>query len=150
MNGQTPYYPPHSYLNDPAPLRRDPRLAVSRQHVSQVSTTPAPTSHRRPPSTSRSSRAKNTGLIKQPNTGPISHDQLVAEVKGIYAGLVRVESKCIEVDNGLNSQNDRLPASLEHMLMFIYLAYLMMALLYEAVPAFEDTLGRVSRRPWAL
>jgi len=32
----------------------------------------------------------------------------------------------------------RLPASLEHMLTFIYLAYSMMALLYETVPAFED------------
>ncbi|KAI1650907.1 uncharacterized protein F4817DRAFT_312260 [Daldinia loculata] len=33
----------------------------------------------------------------------------------------------------------RLPHSLEHMLTFIYLAYSMMALLYETVPAFEDT-----------
>ncbi|KAI0188381.1 hypothetical protein EV127DRAFT_133169 [Xylaria flabelliformis] len=143
-------------------------------------------------------------LIKQPETRPISQEQLVAEVKGIYAGLVMVESKCIEVDNAQSSQNDtklnneqwqalialhrmllhehhdfflaaqhpsasqalrrlaskyamparmwrhgihsflellrhRLPASLEHMLTFIYLAYSMMALLYETVPAFEDT-----------
>ncbi|KAH6879496.1 hypothetical protein B0T10DRAFT_582911, partial [Thelonectria olida] len=33
----------------------------------------------------------------------------------------------------------RLPESLEHMLSFLYLAYSMMALLYETVPAFEDT-----------
>jgi hypothetical protein len=33
----------------------------------------------------------------------------------------------------------RIPASLDHMLAFIYLAYSMMALLYETVPAFEDT-----------
>lgn len=33
----------------------------------------------------------------------------------------------------------RLPLSLDHMLAFIYLAYSMMALLYETVPAFEDT-----------
>ncbi|KAK8000214.1 telomerase-binding protein EST1A protein [Apiospora arundinis] len=33
----------------------------------------------------------------------------------------------------------RLPDSLEHMLTFIYLAYSMMALLYETVPAFEAT-----------
>lgn len=33
----------------------------------------------------------------------------------------------------------RLPDSLEHMLSFIYIAYSMMALLYETVPAFEDT-----------
>ena len=144
-------------------------------------------------------------LIKQPETRPISQEQLVTEVKGIYAGLVMVESKCIEVDGAQTAQSDtsvlnneqwqalialhrtllhehhdfflasqhpsaspalrrlaskyamparmwrhgihsflellrhRLPASLEHMLTFIYLAYSMMALLYETVPAFEDT-----------
>ncbi|KAI0118301.1 hypothetical protein GGR51DRAFT_498963 [Nemania sp. FL0031] len=143
-------------------------------------------------------------LIKQPETRPISQEQLVAEVKGIYAGLMMVESKCIEVDNAQSSQSEtklnneqwqalialhrtllhehhdfflasqhpsanqalrrlaskyamparmwrhgihsflellrhRLPQSLEHMLTFIYLAYSMMALLYETVPAFEDT-----------
>lgn len=145
-------------------------------------------------------------MIKQPETRPISQEQLVAEVKGIYAGLVMVESKCIEVDASQSAQSDpaarlnneqwqalialhrtllhehhdfflasqhpsaspalrrlaskyamparmwrhgihsflellrhRLPASLEHMLTFIYLAYSMMALLYETVPAFEDT-----------
>lgn len=145
-------------------------------------------------------------MIKQPETRPISQEQLVAEVKGIYAGLIMVETKCIEVDNAQNAQTDygnklnheqwqalialhrtllhehhdfflasqhpsaapalrrlatkyamparmwrhgihsflellrhRLPASLEHMLTFIYLAYSMMALLYETVPAFEDT-----------
>jgi hypothetical protein len=145
-------------------------------------------------------------IIREPETRPISQEQLVAEVKGIYAGLVMVESKCIEVDNAQNAQKDsphklnneqwqalialhrtllhehhdfflasqhpsaslalqrlaskysmparmwrhgihnflellrhRLPASLEHMLTFIYLAYSMMALLYETVPAFEDT-----------
>ncbi|GKT52621.1 EST/SMG-like protein 1 [Colletotrichum spaethianum] len=145
-------------------------------------------------------------MIKQPETRPISQEQLVAEVKGIYAGLVMVESKCIEVVNAQSSTKDtgpklnneqwqalialhrtllhehhdfflasqhpsaspalrrlaskyamparmwrhgihsflellrhRLPASLEHMLTFIYLAYSMMALLYETVPTFEDT-----------
>ena len=38
-------------------------------------------------------------LPLQPKTRPISHDQLVAEVKGIYAGLVMVEAKCIDVDD---------------------------------------------------
>ena len=37
-------------------------------------------------------------MLRQPETRPISHDQLVVEVKGIYAGLVMVEAKCIEVD----------------------------------------------------
>ena len=31
----------------------------------------------------------------EPETRPISQQQLVAEVKGIYAGLVMVEAKCI-------------------------------------------------------
>ncbi|ENH72037.1 Telomerase-binding protein EST1A [Fusarium oxysporum f. sp. cubense race 1] len=121
-------------------------------------------------------------MMRQPETRPISQVQLVAETKGIYAGLVMVETKCIEVDNAQSSNTDansklnneqwqalialhrtllhehhdfflasqhpsaspalqrhRLPASLEHMLTFIYLAYNMMALLYETVPAFEDT-----------
>ncbi|KAI9779925.1 MAG: hypothetical protein M1839_007081 [Geoglossum umbratile] len=154
---------------------------------------------------------KNLGLVLQPETRPISQEQLVAEVKGIYAGLVMVEAKCVDVDNKqardaqeaepgrqpklnneqwqalialhrtlLHEHHDfflasqhpsaspalrrlaskyamparmwrhgihsflellrhRLPDSLEHMLAFIYLAYSMMALLFETVPTFEDT-----------
>jgi hypothetical protein len=147
-------------------------------------------------------------IILQPETRPISQEQLVAEVRCIYAGLVMVEAKCIEVDNTLaaragsgappafsNEQwqalialhrtllhehhdiflasqhpsatpalrrlaskyamparmwrhgihsflelmRHRLPESLDHMKEFIYLAYSMMALLYEIVPGFEDT-----------
>lgn len=150
-------------------------------------------------------------MIPQPETRPISHDQLVVEVKGIYAGLVMVEDKCIEVDQNqsaaaqekdpsrknklsndqwqalialhkqlLHEHHDfflasqhpsaspalsklaakyamparmwrhgihaflevlrhRLPESLDHMLAFIYIAYSMMALLYETVSTFEDT-----------
>ena len=135
----------------------------------------------------------------------------MAEVKGIYAGLVIVEGKCIQVDakqaalareapagtqlklnneqwqalialhrtllhehhdfflasqhpsatpavrrlairygmparlwrHGIHSflelLRNRLPDSLDHMLAFIYLAYSMMTLLYETVPAFEET-----------
>ncbi|KAF9761202.1 hypothetical protein IL306_003918 [Fusarium sp. DS 682] len=44
--------------------------------------------------------------MRQPETRPISQDQLVAEVKGIYAGLVMVETKCIEVDNAQSSNTD--------------------------------------------
>lgn len=150
-------------------------------------------------------------ILLQPETRPISHEQLVVEVKGIYAGLVMVEAKCIEVDKKqstaaqekdpsrqiklsneqwqalialhktlLHEHHDfflasqhpsaspalsrlaakysmparmwrhgihaflevlrhRLPESLDHMLAFIYIAFSMMALLYEAVPTFEDT-----------
>lgn len=35
------------------------------------------------------------------NPPPISLEQLVAEVKGIYAGLLMIESKCIEMDKSL-------------------------------------------------
>ena len=37
-------------------------------------------------------------ILSQPATIPISHEQLVVEVKGIYAGLVMIEAKCIDVD----------------------------------------------------
>ncbi|KAK8036660.1 hypothetical protein PG993_008643 [Apiospora rasikravindrae] len=147
---------------------------------------------------------EDEAYVTQLKTKPIDHLQLVAEVKGIYAGLVMVESKCIEVVDAQKTQKDaklnneqwqalialhrtllhehhdfflasqhptassslkrlgakyympgrmwkhgihaflellrgRLPASLEHMLTFIYLAYSMMALLYETVPAFKAT-----------
>ena len=150
-------------------------------------------------------------MLLQPETRSISHDQLVVEVKGIYAGLVMLEAKCIDVDekqfmeaqekspsrqtklsdeqwqaliilhktllhehhdfflasqhpsasvalsrlaakysmparmwrHGIHSflevLRHRLPESLDHMLAFIYIAYSMMALLYETVPTFEDT-----------
>ena len=150
-------------------------------------------------------------MLLQPDTRPISHEQLVVEVKGIYAGLVMVEAKCIDIDERqsaaaqekdltkrvslkddqwqslialhkqlLHEHHDfflasqhpsaspalsrlaakysmparmwrhgihaflevlrhRLPESLEHMLAFIYIAYSMMALLYETVSTFEDT-----------
>ena len=37
-------------------------------------------------------------MLREPETRPISHEQLVIEVKGIYAGLVMVEAKCIDID----------------------------------------------------
>lgn len=149
-------------------------------------------------------------LLLQPEIRPISHDQLVGEVKGIYTGLVMVEAKCIDVDEKqllaaqgkdskqtnlaadqwqalitihktlLHEHHDfflasqhpsaspalkrlaakysmparmwrhgihafleilryRLPGSRDHMLTFIYIAYSMVALLYETVQSFEDT-----------
>ncbi|KAF2114451.1 hypothetical protein BDV96DRAFT_98089 [Lophiotrema nucula] len=150
------------------------------------------------------------GLPLQPDSRPISQEQLACEVKSIYAGLTMVETKCIHVERAhasavdkedrdgsslgpdhwqalialhrtlLHEHHDfflasqhpsaspalkrlaakysmparmwkhgihsflellrrRLPESLDHMLAFIYLAYQMMALLYETVPSFEDT-----------
>lgn len=142
-------------------------------------------------------------MFLQPETHPITEDQLINEVRGIYAGLVMVEKKCIEIDKQqaesknqlshlqwqalislhrtlLHEHHDfflasqhpsaspvlkrlsekyamparmwrygihsflellrhRLPDSLEHTLTFLYLAYSMMTLLLESVPAFEET-----------
>jgi hypothetical protein len=41
---------------------------------------------------------KKYNFLPQLQIRPISMEQLVAEVKGIYAGIVIVEGKCIEVD----------------------------------------------------
>jgi hypothetical protein len=38
------------------------------------------------------------GLLLQPDSQPISQEQLASEVKSIYAGLTMVETKCIHVD----------------------------------------------------
>ena len=46
-----------------------------------------------------------TEIIKQPETRPISQEQLVAEAKGIYAGLVLAESKCIEADHSSHTES---------------------------------------------
>ncbi|KDN66992.1 hypothetical protein CSUB01_12284 [Colletotrichum sublineola] len=45
-------------------------------------------------------------MIKQPEACPITQEQFVAEVRGVFAGLVMVESKCIEVDNAQNSSSE--------------------------------------------
>ncbi|GJN78678.1 hypothetical protein PLIIFM63780_002187 [Purpureocillium lilacinum] len=152
-----------------------------------------------------------TDMIRQPEARLITPEEIVAEIKGIYAGLVMIESKCIEYDStqetkelsqeqyqalialhrsALHEHHDfflasqhpsasealrrlaskfamparmwrhgihsflellrhKLPESLEHMLTFISIAYCMIALLYETVPAFEDMwiecLGDLSR-----
>ncbi|KXT12825.1 hypothetical protein AC579_7602 [Pseudocercospora musae] len=168
---------------------------------------------------SNSNKSRFPGLILQPDSSPISQDQLAAEVKGIYAGLVMVEAKCINIDaaqaadskshlgpeqwqalialhrtllyehhdflmatqhpsatqalRGLATKysmparmwkhgihaflevlRHRRPDSQEYMLAFIYLAYQMMALLFETVPSFTDTwiecLGDLARYRMAI
>lgn len=37
-------------------------------------------------------------MVKQLKTNPITHEQLVPEVRGIYRGLAMVEEKCIKLD----------------------------------------------------
>ncbi|KAK3068969.1 hypothetical protein LTR53_013047 [Teratosphaeriaceae sp. CCFEE 6253] len=158
-------------------------------------------------------------MIMQPDSSPASESQLTAEIKGIYAGLVIVEAKCINIDaaqacdptseldkgqwqalialhrtllyehhdflmatqhpsatlalkalptkysmparmwkHGIHAflevLRHRRPASQDYMLSFIYLAYQMMALLYETVPGFLDTwiecLGDLARYRMAI
>lgn len=46
------------------------------------------------------------GIDLQPEFSPISQEQLATEVKGIYAGLVMVEAKCINIDSQKASHPD--------------------------------------------
>jgi hypothetical protein len=190
--------------------RSTPHSSQHNHHNSQSATSPTALHTRNTSDHKSKPQGEEYTIILQPETRPIPQEQLVAEVKGIYAGLVMVEAKCIEVDNkqtGLGQDDSssqpklnneqwqalialhrtllhehhdfflasqhpsaslplrnlalkyamparmwrhgihtflellrhRLPASRDHMLAFIYLAYSMMALLYETVPTFEDT-----------
>ena len=49
-----------------------------------------------------------TKMLLQPETRPITQDQLVNEVKGIYAGLVMVEKKCVEIDQQQSKTTNKL------------------------------------------
>nr|POE59007.1 est/smg-like protein 1 [Quercus suber] len=166
-----------------------------------------------------SGRCTFPGLILQPDSSPISQEQLQAEVKGIYHGLLMVEAKCINIDSAqaadpntklgpeqwqalialhrtlLYEHHDflmatqhpsstpmlrglamkynmparmwkhgihaflevlrrRRPSSQDYMVSFIYMAYQMIALLYETVPIFLDTwiecLGDLARYRMAI
>lgn len=50
-------------------------------------------------------------MFKQPETNPITEEQLVNEVRGIYAGLVMVEKKCIEIDKQQTESKAELSAA---------------------------------------
>ncbi|KAK7428304.1 hypothetical protein QQZ08_005201 [Neonectria magnoliae] len=97
------------------PRIKPPQLDSCRGQSVAVQDTIQPSrldSHRRRPIASevnsrpQSAEAEPSRMMLQPETRPISQDQLVAEVKGIYAGLVMVETKCIEVDNAQSSNTD--------------------------------------------
>ena len=209
---------------DPVP-RRKPRPTYNRRSHDRRPDSQLKILQAKPQSgyTEEDDPQPDTTMLLQPETKPISHDQLVVEVKGIYAGLVMIEAKCYEVDAKqvqllhasnpqplsvdqwnslillhkqlLHEHHDfflasqhpsasknlsclaekyamparmwrhgihefleilrrRLDNSLEFMLNFICIAYSMMALLYETVPAFEDTwvecLGDLARYRMAI
>lgn len=72
----------------------------SRKLVSQLSQSCNPKSGAAGTNSSLSvlKKARLPTLVLQPNSFPDSEDQLTAEIKGIYAGLVIVEAKCINID----------------------------------------------------
>jgi hypothetical protein len=55
------------------------------------------------PTEEQGSNSRYPGLLLQPDSQPISQEQLTSEVKSIYAGLIMVETKCIEADKTLAS-----------------------------------------------
>ncbi|OXV11771.1 hypothetical protein Egran_00468 [Elaphomyces granulatus] len=50
----------------------------------------------------------SNGMLLQPETHPITEEQLVNEVRGIYAGLVMVEKKCMEIDRQQSQSSNKL------------------------------------------
>lgn len=201
----------HSYPNVPSiPPARETGKDGSSMEIQvppAAQSTERETSHNQPCASTdfAGTQTQGTGhhkMFKQPETNPITEEQLISSVRGIYAGLVMVEKKCIEVDkqqseskaelsqaqwqalislhrtllhehhdfflasqhpsaspvlkrlaeeyamparmwhHGIHSflelLRQRLPDSLDHMLNFIYLAYSMVTLLLESVPAFRD------------
>jgi hypothetical protein len=119
-------HPPRAALQydearDPGPQPRVSGVPSRERHSgtwpSAVQTGGGTITHDRLPPTSQSSLDKNnphltspegsptfnipadteSRMLLQPETRPISQEQLVNEVKGIYAGLVMVEKKCVEV-----------------------------------------------------
>lgn len=51
-----------------------------------------------PAKSAKTTTSEYHGMFKQPQTNPITEEQLINEVRGIYAGLVMVEKKCIQLD----------------------------------------------------
>jgi hypothetical protein len=52
-------------------------------------------------------------MLAPPRSSPISQEQLAAEVKSIYAGLVMVEAKCISID-AAQAANPKAPIGPDH------------------------------------
>ncbi|KAL1957641.1 hypothetical protein VTO42DRAFT_5618 [Malbranchea cinnamomea] len=67
-----------------------------------------PLSPRSTESTTESPAQQSYQMLRQPETRPISEEQLINEVCGIYAGLVMVEKKCVEIDQQQASRKTEL------------------------------------------
>ncbi|PVH67527.1 hypothetical protein DL98DRAFT_507629 [Cadophora sp. DSE1049] len=99
----------------------------------------------------------NHDLIMQPETRPISQEQLIAEVKGIYESLMIAEAKCIEVDNQqatspsrLNNQQWQTILALHRMLMYEHHDFLLASQHPSASSALKRlaTKHRIPARLW--
>lgn len=94
-------------------------------------------------------------MIMQLRTRPISQEQLVAEVKGIYAGLVPVENKCIEICGSVPTSlsNDQYAALLKIFCSLIKEHYDFFLASHHAVasPALRNLAKKynMARRMWA-
>jgi polyribonucleotide nucleotidyltransferase len=86
------------------PKQRSPSVSARQNASSAVESGTERSHEHQPPGTYLSYdniSDRDPAILLQPETKPISQEQLVNEVKGIYAGLVMVEKKCVEIDNQL-------------------------------------------------
>ncbi|KAJ5672632.1 DNA/RNA-binding domain E.t1.c1-type [Penicillium longicatenatum] len=85
------------------------------------------------------------GMFRQPETNPITQDQLINEVRHIYHGLAMVENKCIDIDKQQSESKADLSESQWQALMSVH-----RTLLYEHHDFFlasqHPTAGPVLRR----
>ncbi|KAI7216546.1 hypothetical protein KC333_g4773 [Hortaea werneckii] len=81
--------PQHAQLTEEREIAREPCSQAS----PLSSTSPSGAEKKRP-----SKGRQPSAPLPQHEALPISQEQLAAEVKGIYAGLIMVESKCINID----------------------------------------------------
>ncbi|KAF5694011.1 hypothetical protein FDENT_1315 [Fusarium denticulatum] len=95
--------PPSDYVKNDSPTITPRRLA---KDTARNDSLPYPAS---------SSESK---MMRHPEARPISQEELVAEVKGIYAGLVMVETKCIEVDKAHSTEGCLPPEEWQHLIAF--------------------------------
>jgi hypothetical protein len=105
-NNRKPSQPPPPSFQSPrsqvAPNIPPPSTPQPSQHPSNFATIGAQQDNpknRKPFQPPPPSILEDYAIVLQPETRRISQEQLVAEAKGIYAGLVMVEAKCIEFDN---------------------------------------------------
>jgi hypothetical protein len=86
-------YEPHSYRS-----HWDPNQASTNTPSATEQSAKAKQRHASKPQSPVRSAPKMQHAQRQPDSRPISQEQLAAEVKSIYAGLTMVETKCIHVD----------------------------------------------------